>query len=44
MTSFIKFEIFKVDNCVIINEYDIKFQNIVNKLFIYFKKSKININ
>ena len=44
MTSFIKFKIFKVDNCVIINEYDIKFRNIVNELFIYFEKFKMNIN
>ena len=44
MTSFIKFEILKVDNCVIINKYDIKFRNIVNELFIYSEKFKININ
>ena len=44
MTSFIKFKTFKVDNCVIINEYDIKFRNIVNKLSIYSRKLKMNIN
>ena len=44
MTSFIKFETFKVDNYIIINEYDIKFRNIVNELLIYSKKLKMNIN
>ena len=44
MTSFIKFEIFKVNNCVIINEYDIKFRNIINELSIYSRKLKMNIN
>ena len=44
MISFIKFEILKIDNYVIINEYDIKFQNIVNELLIYLKKFKMNIN
>ena len=44
MTSFIKFETFKIDNYVIINEYDIKFRNIINELFIYSEKSKMNIN
>ena len=44
MTFFIKFETFKISNCVIINEYDIKFWNIVNELSIYSKKFKMNIN
>ena len=44
MIFFIKFKIFKVDNCVIINEYGIKFWNIINELFIYSEKLKININ
>ena len=41
---FIKFKIFKVNNYIIINEYDIKFKNLVNKLFIYSRKFKVNIN
>ena len=44
MTFFIKFKIFKIDNCIIINEYDIKFRNIINELFIYSEKFKMNIN
>ena len=44
MTSFIKFKILKVNSCVIIHKYDIKFRNIINELFIYFEKFKININ
>ena len=35
---------FKIDNCIIINEYDIEFQNTINKLFISSKKFKMNIN
>ena len=41
---YFKFEIFKITNCVFVNEYDIKFRNIINELIIYSFNSKINQN
>ena len=41
---YIKFNILKIVDCAIINEFDIKFRNIINELIIYSFNSKINKN
>ena len=44
ITIYVKFDFFKTVNCVNINEYNIKFRNIINKLIIYSFNFKINEN
>ena len=44
ITIYVKFDFFKTINCVSINEYNIKFRNIINKLAIYSFNLKINEN
>ena len=44
MTIYSKFESLKVFFCADINEYDIKFRNIINELVIYSFNSKMNEN
>ena len=41
---YIKFNILKIIDCAIINEFDIKFRNIINELAIYLFNSKMNKN
>ena len=44
MIIYVKFDIFKIINSVIINEYDIKFRNIINEFVIYSFNFKMNEN
>ena len=44
MVTYVKFDNIKIFNYIIVNEYDIKFKNIINKFAIYSFSSKMDEN
>ena len=44
MIIYYKWKVFKIENCVNINEYEIKFRNIINELSLYSSSFKMKSN